>query len=98
MPAPETEWTPLRHAGEGFYHNDLYQVHVQRPEDGLAHLTIRRPDGAPILRDWQHFQNIKNELFGPEARAFEIYPPESNKVDVENVYHLFSYDPTTGRG
>lgn len=77
--------------------NDTYQV--QRREmsqpPGLIHLNIRRRDGAPILRDWRHFQQIKNEMIGEECEAIELYPAESRKVDASNKYHIWGYaDPT----
>jgi len=75
--------------------NELYQVQVRRYEDGMIHLNIRRRDGRPILRDWRHFQQIKNELVGAECEAVELYPAESRKVDESNKYHLFAVaDPT----
>lgn len=72
--------------------NDLYQVQV-RPFDnaGLLHLNIRRRDGAHDIRDWRHFQRIKNEILGPEAEAVELYPAESRLVDTSNKFHLWGY-------
>jgi len=76
--------------------NDLYQVQVRRigNESGV-HINIRRRDGGPILRDWRHFQQIKNELIGPECEAVELYPAESRKWDESNKYHLFGYSDGT---
>jgi hypothetical protein len=68
--------------------NDLYQVVVHRHEGGLVHLNIRRRDGYPG-RDWRHFQQIKNELVGPECEGVEIYPAESRLTDTSNKYHLW---------
>lgn len=77
------------------WRNDIYQVQVRHYDSGLVHLNIRRRDGAPILRDWRHFQQIKNELVGEECEAIELYPAESRKVDTSNKYHLYAYaDPT----
>lgn len=72
--------------------NDLYQVQV-RPADneGLLHLNIRRRDGAHDIRDWRHFQRIKNQLLGPECEAVELYPAESRLHDTSNKYHLWGY-------
>lgn len=77
------------------FRNDLYQVQVRQLDGGgLFHLNIRRLDGAPIIRDWRHFQQIKNEILGPECEAVELYPAESRKVDTSNKYHLWGYaDP-----
>jgi hypothetical protein len=73
--------------------NDLYQV-VKHPAGTLIHLNIRRVDGYPG-RDWRHFQQIKNELCGPECEAVELYPAESRLVDQGNKYHLWVItDPT----
>ncbi len=75
--------------------NDLYQVQVRHMDDLMVHLNIRRRDGGPILRDWRHFQQIKNELVGPECEAIELYPAESRLVDTSNKYHLYAVkDPT----
>jgi hypothetical protein len=71
-----------------YWINDLYQVQVRRDGD-LTHINIRRRDGGPIMRDWRHFQQIKNELLGPECEAVELYPAESRKWDESNKYHLF---------
>jgi hypothetical protein len=72
--------------------NDLYQVQVMRIGDHGVHINIRRRNGGPILRDWRHFQQIKNELLGPECEAIELYPAESRKVDESNKYHLWGFD------
>lgn len=76
--------------------NDTYQVQRRVVNDGKSvHLNIRRRDGGPILRDWRHFQWIKNQLIGEECEAIEIYPAESRLVDTSNKYHLFGWlDPT----
>lgn len=69
--------------------NDLYQVEVRRHySEGYVHLNIRRRDGYPG-RDWRHFQQIKNELVGPEHEAVELYPAESRLTDTSNKYHLY---------
>lgn len=72
--------------------NDLYQVQV-RPHDnmGLLHLNIRRRDGAHDIRDWRHFQRIKNDILGPECEAVELYPAESRLHDTSNKFHLWGY-------
>lgn len=69
--------------------NDLYQVQKRYLDNGMVHLNIRRRDGAAVLRDWRHFQQIKNELIGEECEAIELYPAESRKVDTSNKYHLY---------
>lgn len=72
-----------------YWRNDLYQIEVRPYGDDFVQLNIRRRDGAPCIRDWRHFQRIKNELLGPECEAVELYPAESRKVDAANKYHLW---------
>lgn len=69
--------------------NDLYQVSVRRYER-MTHLSIKRIDRSPC-KDWRHFQQIKNELCGPEAEGVELYPAESRLVDSANQYHLWVF-------
>lgn len=78
------------------WRNDLYQVEVRPMKVMIAdqiqewvHLNIRRLDGYPG-REWRHFQQIKNELVGPECEAVELYPAESRLVDSSNKYHLWA--------
>ena len=73
-----------------FFLNDLYQVQVgvTGPDDDWLHINIRRRDGG-MFKDWRHFQQIKNEIAGPEREAVEIYPAESRKVDTSNKWHLW---------
>jgi len=73
------------------YVNELYQVQVAAcgPDNLMLHINIRRRDGAAHLRDWRHFQQIKNEIAGPEREALELYPAESRKVDTSNKWHLW---------
>jgi hypothetical protein len=72
------------------YINELYQVQVGKcgPDNSMLHLCIRRRDGG-MFKDWRHFQQIKNELAGPEREAFELYPAESRLVDTSNKWHLW---------
>ena len=78
------------------YQNDEYHV-IKRPcpadmnpENiaGIYWLSIRRKDKRKI-RKWTDLQAIKNQLFGKEAEAIEIFPAESRKIDYVNQYHLF---------
>lgn len=38
---------------------------------------------------WQEKQKVKNRLFGRESFAVEVFPPESQLIDVVNAYHLW---------
>jgi hypothetical protein len=84
------------HENTEIYINDLYQVQVRKVgEPEFYQLNIRRRDGGPILRDWRHFQYIKNQLLGEECEAVELYPAESRLVDTSNKFHLWgTRDPT----
>jgi hypothetical protein len=68
--------------------NNKYNGFALVFEDTSMHLTFKRNDRAAV-RDWRHFQAIKNEVAGPEREAIEIYPPESELVDAANEYHLW---------
>ena len=76
------------HARARYFINDLYQIMVEEQEDGVTHLNIRRIDGS-MFKDWRHFQQIKNEICGPEREGLEIYPAESRLVDTSNKWHLW---------
>lgn len=75
---------------QAVYVNNLYQVNIEFMADKGAHLMIRRIDRQPI-HNWEHFQQIKNELLGEECEAIEIYPKVSRLVDDKNHYHLWGY-------
>ena len=51
------------------------------------HIAISRIDNKKI--SWAEKQQIKNELFGCESMAIEIFTPESKLVANANVYHLW---------
>jgi hypothetical protein len=76
--------------------NDIYQVQVskhrvewfgQGPKDMLQ-ICVRRRDGGMIW-DWRHFQQIKNEIAGPECEGIQLCPSENRKVDTSNKWHIW---------
>lgn len=76
---------------ETMWQNRFYVVirkYLQGTHEGAIHLSIRHIDRKAI-RDWRHFQRIKNELAGSEREGLEIFPPEEYLVDTANQYHLF---------
>ena len=85
-----------------FWLNSVYQVQKRTitPQEGhgpnLIWLSIKRRDRRPI-RDWRHFQRIKNELVGPECEGVELYPADSRLVDTSNQFHLYCVDDPTFR-
>ena len=38
---------------------------------------------------WREKQRIKNEIFGPERVAVEVFPKVSELVDQANLYHIW---------
>lgn len=84
--------TPQRSTRVLGFKNRLYNGTALEFEDGSMHLSFKRNDRAAV-RDWRHFQAIKNEVAGAEREAIEIYPPESELVDGANEYHLWVLPP-----
>lgn len=60
----------------------------------VEHVTITdhrhnlSSDGSGDI-PWAVKQSIKNELFGEDRVAIEVFPEESKLVDVMDVYHLW---------
>ncbi len=54
------------------YANDTYQCFLEFP-NGLRYLSIKRNDRLPI-RNWQHLQQIKNDICGEESEGAELFP------------------------
>jgi hypothetical protein len=80
--------------------NDVYQVNVQRDTQShgmqparICHISIKRIDKQPITGGWRDFQDIKNQIAGPDCDALEIYPAENRMVDTVNQYHLWAFPP-----
>lgn len=38
---------------------------------------------------WAVKQEIKNELFGENRVAIEVFPEEKSKIDAQDIYHLW---------
>lgn len=92
---PETYSLEVKKYANGtnrIFRNGIYTVHVrymdERGMNGAVHLSIRHNERKAI-RDWRHFQRIKNEFVGTERTAVEVYPPESQLQDEANQYHLW---------
>lgn len=99
-----SEWTPWIEASEEdlqnttlklqtAYKNSHYVVMVCKPIlfEGMGEVTriMIRDNLARPHHSWLDFQRIKNELFGEEFTAYEVYPPASNTVNDFNIYHLW---------
>ena len=70
-----TEWGKVEHAAIS-YHGDK--------ENDLS------CDGSRDI-PWAIKQQIKNEVFGDNRMAIEVFPCENKKVDVMDVYHLWVF-------
>lgn len=61
----------------------------------VEHVTITHgqltSDGSGEI-SWAKKMQIKNELFGENRFAIEVYPKQKNLVDVSDVYHLWVFD------
>lgn len=68
--------------------NDVYQATTLERHDGWTYISFKRHDRAAV-RDWRHFQAIKNECCGAEREAVELFPAESRLIDESNQYHLY---------
>lgn len=56
----------------------------------VQHACIRNADNMDI--PWAEKQRIKNEIFGREGQAIEVFPKESQLVDEANMYHIWVLD------
>lgn len=71
------------------YRNNIYLVVIEMSSP-LIHACIRRHDRKPCT-DWNHMQQIKSELIGPEHEAVELFPAESRLINTANEYHLWAH-------
>jgi hypothetical protein len=70
------------------YANDIYQCFLRKLPDGMRHLSIKRNDRLPI-HNWQHLQQIKNDVTGQESEGIELFPAMSRIADGANQYHIW---------
>jgi hypothetical protein len=88
-----------RHVGNGWFGeldrcfvdiDNIYCVMVRTVETewGLVeHACIRNVRNTDI--PWSEKQRIKDEIFGPERTAIEVFPSASQLVDEANMYHFW---------
>lgn len=69
------------------YINNIYLC-IVREDKSFTQLSIKRHDKAAI-HNWQHLQQIKNDICGEMREGIEIYPAMSRIVDTCNQYHLW---------
>lgn len=53
----------------------------------VKHAAMRNAAGTDI--PWREKQRIKNEIFGRESVAVEVFPKESELIDGANMYHIW---------
>lgn len=73
-----------------FYQSDEHLVIKRMANVGQIefwHLSLRRKDNGKV--GWLEKQKIKNEIIGEQHEGFELYPPESEKIDTCNQYHIW---------
>lgn len=89
-----TKSTLMRHSSkppEKVYLNSSFIVQVYDCPTSWGQtkrVMIRWNDARPEI-GWAMLQRIKNDIFGPERVALEVFPAESNKQDVANMYWLW---------
>lgn len=55
----------------------------------IEHASFRTALSAEL--SWKEKQRIKDELFGADRMAVEVYPRASQLVDAANIYHLWVF-------
>lgn len=84
---PGSDWMP-----DQAWLNNQYSVQAHRHRTILGRratrLLIRRNDSAPVVA-WHDMQRIKNELFGKDAVAIQVFPKADDLVDEFNIYWLW---------
>ena len=82
------------------YINNLYSAtvypHKWNNDFDIFEVSIARRDQSHI-HDWRHIQQIKNDIFGDEAEAIELYPAESRLVDAANTFWIYVFPSELGR-
>lgn len=87
--ADRSQYPACRAIVRAFF-NDLYSVqvyHVGTDMGLVQHAIVRVQDGGEP--PWRDLQRIKDELFGPDAYAVQVYPRRADVVDQADVYHLW---------
>ncbi len=72
--------------GSRHWRSKAYGVIVKEVD---AHVKISIHSWAGIRPSWWDVQRIKNEIVGEDATAVEVYPPQSEVVDNEEVFHIW---------
>ena len=77
------------------WHGEMDRCWIRTRLGKVEHVTISRGtgtcDGSGEV-SWSEKMRIKNELFGENRFAIEVFPKQDNLVDVCDVYHLWVFD------
>lgn len=86
---PGWETVPLR----VWISNKFLAVLYEQRADGKRRLAVNQTRrNGKTWRDgitWDELQRVKNECLGPETWCVEVYPAESELVNVSNMRHLW---------
>lgn len=72
-----------------------FLVQVYRPEKGAQRISVNRTAIDTVTGrwldgiSWEDLQRIKREIGRGELDAVEIYPPDTDMVNVANMRHLW---------
>lgn len=75
---------------KGFYVNNIFSIQVFNVGEKTV-AGIRRHDQSTNV-SWATKQRIKNEIFGREIEAVEVFPKESLLVDQAEMYWIWICD------
>lgn len=72
------------------YMNSIYDIKVfdYLKDERFKKVAIMRQDEQEI-KGWDIIQRIKNDIFGKESWAMELYPKESELQDIANIRWIF---------
>lgn len=68
--------------------NSIFEAHLYNcasPVGGIVQLVVSRRDGSGVA-SWAELQRVKNDLFGDEWAAIELYPPNISEIDSKSRY------------
>ena len=99
-PVDPSRLVTMQTRGEGpkperVFKNNRYVVQIWGWNTGWGkcdRALIRRAD-ASAIHNWHEFQRLKNEIWGPECTALEVYPKASNLIDDKNIYWMWVFPP-----
>ena len=69
------------------WRNRIFSVLIRDDSSGVKHMGVASLSG--IRPTWYEMQRIKDELFGTDSTAVEIYPPAKDAVDGSDMFHLW---------